>query len=231
MLSSAMSARRARAWWGIVGTATAVLASVLVTGCYDGFDPLDPEVLAEVARTRGDAVGFERSGIYVGTFDVLECGCSGLDAQINVTLCTLIELQEQVGGTALADIEIVQADGTVRITALQFDGGFDASGPLLPVFYGPLQADGRVSAAGVLQADAIAVQGQVLGRVDGVVEREDDTWVFVAELQQRYAVDLLSGQDFLDIGLEGGEIQSVDCRERIALDVRWQTPPYVPIDG
>jgi hypothetical protein len=55
--------------------------------------------------------------------------------------------------------------------------------------------------------------------------------VFVAELQQRYAVELLGVQDFLDIGLEGGEIQSVDCRERIALDVRWQTPPYVPIDG
>lgn len=224
-----MLAQVTRAWRciGILGAATAALA---LPGCYEGFDPLDPEVLAEVARSRGDAQGFERSGVYVGTFEVHECGCGEVDSRFDVSLCTTIERIEELGLPPVLELELVQADGTVRIEALGLGDFFEQQALLLPVFYGPLHADGRLSAAGVLQADAIAVQGQVLGRIDGTSEQVAGEWALVAEYQQRYAVDFITAPDVLDIGIEGDSL-SVDCRERIGLDLRWTSPPIGPLGG
>ena len=221
---------RARQWsLGAIGAAAAALGP---TGCYEGFDPLDPEVLAEVARSRGDARGYDRSGVYAGTFEVHECGCGEVDSRFDVSLCTTIERLEALGLPPVLELELVQADGTVRIEALGLGDFFEEQALLLPVFYGPLHADGRIAAAGVLQADAIAVQGQVLGRIDGTLGHDDETdaWALVAEYQQRYAVDFITAPDVLDIGIEGDSL-SIDCRERIGLDLRWASPPLAPIDG
>lgn len=219
-----------RAWpWGI-GILGAAAAALALPGCYEGFDPLDPEVLAEVARSRGDAQGFERSGVYVGTFEVHECGCGEVDSRFDVSLCTTIERIEELGLPPVLELELVQADGTVRIEALGLGDFFEEQALLLPVFYGPLHADGRLAAAGVLQADAIAVQGQVLGRIDGTSEQVAGEWALVAEYQQRYAVDFITAPDVLDIGIEGDSL-SVDCRERIGLDLRWTSPPIGPLGG
>jgi hypothetical protein len=216
-------------WSRAIGGAVALAAG----GCYDGFDPLDPEVLAEVARTRGDALGFERSGIYGGEIEVLDCGCYGaLDASgFDVSLCIALENLEMLGVPPMLDLEIVQADGTLRVRALRFGGFFDSQVQLVPVFYGPLHADGRMSAAGVLQADAITAQGQVLGRLDGTVELVDGEWAFVGEYRQRYALDLIGMSAVLDFGVDDPEVTSIDCRERIALDLRWAAPPFEPLGG
>lgn len=234
MLIVAMGARRARAWSGGVA-ATATLAAIFtVGGCYEGFDPLDPEVLAEVARTRGDAQGFDRSGIYVGRADVLECGCDGALTSLGGggSLCQSLESLEMAGIDPVLDMELVQADGTVRVRALAFGGLFESETTLLPSFYGPLHADGRLSAAGVLQADLVAAQGQVLGRVDGTLELVNGQWTLVGEYQQRYELDFIAQPDVLDAAFdEQGTVTSVDCRERMALDLRWAAPPYTPLDG
>lgn len=219
-----------RAWRSGIGILGAAAAALALPGCYEGFDPLDPEVLAEVARSRGDAVGFERSGVYVGTFEVHECGCGEVDSRFDVSLCTTFERIEELGLPPVLELELVQADGTVRIEALGLGDFFEEQALLLPVFYGPVHADGRLAAAGVLQADAIAVQGQVLGRIDGTSEQVAGEWALVAEYQQRYAVDFITAPDVLDIGIEG-ESLSVDCRERIGLDLRWTSPPIGPLGG
>lgn len=227
--------RAQAAWSRIAGAAAAALAAIVgVGGCYDGVDPLDPEVLAEVARSRGDAQGFERSGIYAGTVEVLECSCDStlMDAGLDVSLCLSFDQLEMAGLPPTLDLEIVQADGTVRVRPLAFATVITADSQLLPVFYGPLHADGRLSAAGVLQSDVVAAQGQVLGRVDGTLERVDGQWGLVAEYRQRYAVDFITQPDVLDVAIDDeGTRTSVDCRERLALDLVWIAPPFEPLGG
>jgi hypothetical protein len=217
---------RARRWG--IGAIGALTAAIVAPGCRDEVDPLDPEVLAELARSRGDAQGIDRSGIYVGTFEVLHCGCGEIDTPYDVSLCTAAE-NLPFGAPPLLQLELVQADGSVRIQALALGDFFESEAVLLPVFYGPLQADGRLSAGGVLQADALLVQGQVLGRIDGISEFDDELgWGLVVEYQQRYAIELLADPGVLDIGLDV-ESQSVDCRERVGLDLRWVSPPFGPV--
>jgi hypothetical protein len=208
-----------------------VLPAVLAVapGCYQGSDPLDPEVLAEVARSRGDAQGFEHSGVYVGTFEALECGCGGIDARFDVSLCALIDDAAALGFDDGLDMELIQADGSVRIEALALAGFFEQQAALLPLLYGPLQADGRISSAGVLQADAIAVQGQVLARLDGTLDGQAGAWALTVEYQQRYVLDLLGGGDeFIDDDVET-VLATTDCRERVGLDLRWVSPPLEPV--
>jgi len=208
-----------------------VTASI-TPGCHEELDPLDPEVLAEVARTRGDAQGIERSGIYVGMFETLECGCSGVDAAYDLSLCTAVERLEDLGLPPWLQLELVQADGSVRIQALGLADFFEAEASLLPSFYGPLHSDGRLSVAGVLQIDALVASGSVLGRIDGTSELEPEGWALVAEYQQRYALDLVIQPDVLDFGGEDEvEVQPVDCRERVSLDLRWVSPPFGPVVG
>jgi hypothetical protein len=207
------------------------LVALAMPGCYDGFDPLDPAVLAAVARGRGDAQGFEHSGVYTGAYEVLDCGCSNIESVLDVSLCTSLELAASVGVTPDLALELVQADGTARMRALGLGGFFTAELALLPALYGSLQADGRLATAGVLEADAVVVSGQVLGRIDGTIEREDDGWRLVGDYRQRYVVDLIASPDALDIGLDAeGAPQAVDCREHIALDLRWIGPPAPPIN-
>lgn len=211
--------------------AAGVMGALATPGCYDGFDPLDPAVLAAVARGRGDAEGFERSGVYAGAFEVLDCGCSDIDSVLDVSLCSSLELAESVGVTPDLELELLQAGGTVRARALGLGGFFEEELSLLPAQYGSLQADGRLATAGVLQADALAVTGQVLGRIDGTVERDGDGWRLVGDYRQRYVVDLVATPETLDFGFDAeGEVLAVDCREHIALDLRWVGPPAPPVD-
>jgi len=217
---------RARQRWVLGAMGALALAA---PGCYDGYDPLAPEVLAEVMRSRGDAQGFERSGVYEGSVEPLDCGCTDLDGGLTVSLCTALD-DAAAFGLANLQLELVQAEGSVRLRALGLGGFFEAQAPLLPVFYGPLHADGSMSAAGVIEADVLAVQGQVLARIDGTIERDGDEWHLVADYQQRYVVELVVPPDALDVGIaEGEEGRAIDCREHIGLDVRWTAPSPVPV--
>ena len=168
----------------------------------------------------------------MGTFDVLECGCSDVETTYDVSLCTSIERLEAIGLPPVLQIELVQADGTVRVQALGLGDFFESEASLLPVFYGPLHADGRLSVAGVLELDVLVAQGKVLGRIDGTSEFDAGAWTLVAEYQQRYALELPSQSEVLDFGVEGdAPLQPVDCRERIDLDLRWISPPLPPVIG
>lgn len=197
------------------------LAASMVGGCYQGYDPLDPEVLAEIIRSRGDAAGIELSGLYRGTFEVLTCGCAEEDTTYDVTLCTGLTELEDAGLGATFDVVVIQADGSVRLSEQNVQLLDGLGQPLLPTFYGSIDADGALSAAGVLQTDALLVEGQVLGRVDGTLD-EDGLRV---ELQQRYRLqtDVTS--------LIDGEIElaDVDCREWLELDLLRLGPPPLPL--
>jgi hypothetical protein len=131
-------------------------------------------------------------------------------------------------------MEVVQADGSARVRPLALDAFFEAEANLLPPLYGSVHADGRLSVAGLLQVDAIAVQGQVLGRIDGTVALDDESGasVLVADYQQRYQVELFGSMDAtLDFLEEDMLIQTVDCRERIGLDLEWVAPLPTPLPG
>ena len=205
-------------------TSRIVLALALASlgGCYQGYDPLDPELLAEIIRSRGDAAGLERSGQYRGTFEVLSCGCEVEDTTFDVTLCTGLTDLEEAGLSASFDLTVIQADGSVRLSEQNVQLLDGLGEPLLPTFYGSLDADGTVSAAGVLQTDALLVEGQVLGRVDGAF---DDDGGLTLELQQRYRL-----RTDVTTPIDGEiELRDVDCREWLELDLMWIALPPLPL--
>ncbi len=196
------------------------LICMATPGCYDGFDPLDPEVLAEIARERGDADGIGKTGVYRGTFDPIDCGCTQLVIGFDVSLCALISTA--TGFTDNLDVEVIQADGTVRITTLPLSFNGNTAEPLLlPTLYGPLDSDGTIAAGGVVQADSIVVGGQVYGRMDGTLVGE----TLEVDYRQRVVVDVLGGAD------ERAPIDSIDCRERIGMSLTWAGTAIDPSEG
>lgn len=215
---------RARAWG-------ALLLAAALPGCGEDYDPLDPAVLAAVARSRGDARGQALGGFYVGRFEALECGCADVFTDIDVeaarlaSLCTLIEEAEGLGLDDRLDVELVQADGTARAHGLRLGGLFQEDATLLPVLYGALEADGTISVAGVLTLDVVFAQGQVLGRFDGTLHQPDGAPLptLEVEYQQRYVADLAVEAEDLPEGSEG-ILEAVDCRERIGLSLTWEAP-------
>jgi hypothetical protein len=164
----------------------------------------------------------------MGTFEALECGCADVGGRFDVSLCTLIEDAAALGFEDGLDVELIQADGSVRVEALALSSLFEEQAALVPLLYGSLHTDGRISSAGVLQADVLAAQGQVLARLDGTLEGEPGAWTLVAEYQQRYVLDLLGGDEFVSEEVDR-VLQSTDCRERLSLDLRWVAPPLEPV--
>ncbi|MEM9460106.1 MAG: hypothetical protein AAGF11_38375 [Myxococcota bacterium] len=201
--------------------ALALPLGVTPVGCYDGFDPLDPERLAEIARSRGDAQGIAWSGQYVGEVEPLECGCQQVDDANVLSLCGVVDQFGELGLTAMFPLTVIQADGTVQVLLLPPDQDIEDVPILNPPLYGPLDADGRVSAGGSLLGDGLLVRGQVLARIDGTVTDAEGTPTLDAELQQRYVVQLAQSVDSLDIGDDQAQFRDIDCRERVALDLRW----------
>ncbi len=230
-----MSVIRPQRLWRSSAVLVALVAGVGAPGCYEGFDPLDPEVIAEVARGRGDAQGFEHSGIYGGTFEALECGCDSLDDRFNVSLCPLIDMLTDLGFEDALALELIQADGSVRAQALPGSDFLELgdNSLSLPLLYGSLQAEGRISAAGVIAVDVLVAEGQVLARIDGTLEGETQAWRLQVEYQQRYVLDVIASDE---LGAEFTKesdptVVSADCRERIALDLIWLAPPLGPLGG
>lgn len=199
----------------------------LASGCYEGFDPLDPAVLTEVMRTRGNAVGDGHTGIYLGTVETLECGCPPVDPraglEYDATLCGVIEYAEDFGLEDAIAIELVQGDGSVRIRAVGAESPDDVT-VLLPTLYGPLYTDGRVFAGGILEVDALLVQGAARARVDGTLVGDPEAGRLELEYRQINQVELLGNA--LDgavdgFGVEDEVLQTLDCRERIRLSMAW----------
>ena len=196
------------------------LALVLAAlpGCYDGADPLDPQLLAEIARSRGDAEGISLSGFYRGEFEKIDCGCEDIPRAQQASLCTLIDNAGLFGMGGLFAVEVVQADGTLRIRPEVQDllsGEF-----LAPTLYGPVSAEGDVVVAGVLRADALLVQGQVLGRADGTLTGPPGASVLEVDYQQRSTLDVITSDGGPDREISNG-VETIDCRERIAMDLTW----------
>lgn len=209
--------------------ASLVALVALSAGCYDGHDPLDPERLAEITRRHGDAVGIEMSGVYEGSVELLECGCEDVVAARAVSLCWGLEQLELFGRELSYRVHVVQADGSVRIqptVAMPMDPGDDPieTTPLTLTMYGPLQADGALMAAGVLQVDQLLAEGRILGRVDGTLTGPDQEWALMLEVQQRYQLELASGLSTPVLDFGETTLESVDCREHLALDLRWLGP-------
>ena len=219
MRATGGSSRRRR-----VGT---LLGLALLPACYQGYDPVDPETLAEIMRTRGDAEGIELSGLYRGRFDVLSCGCDQEMTTFDVTLCAALEEADRLGIETIFDVVVIQADGSMRVSEEGFEIDGNLGAPLLPTLYGPLDADGTLSIAGILQTDALLVEGQVLSRIDGTLDEDG----LSGELQQRYhlSTDVTDGAPIEERPGGGSTPAEVDCREWIGLDLVRLGPPPLPL--
>lgn len=168
--------------------------------------------LERLARAQGDAVGFDRSGGYQGTIETTKCSCdTGLDNPA-ITLCTLIGDLE---GTGIQPaVEVLAADGSVRLFAATSSFVDTEDVVVIPTFYGANMEDGALTLAGILRTDALVVQGEARGRIDGTLWGNELT----GELRLRYSV-----RSQIDLNFDGDtELQSLDCEERATLDLqRW----------
>ncbi len=204
---------RRRPGWGLA------LVLVALPGCYDGTDPLDPDLLAEIARTRGDADGIALSGLYRGEFEKIDCGCEDVPSAQQLSLCTIIDNAGLFGMGGLFEVEVVQADGTLRIHPETAQGAVTTE-ILLPTLYGPLNGEGDVVVAGILRADALLLEGRVLGRADGTLTGAPGESVLELDYQQRNTLDVIQSEDGSGRDV-APRIETVDCRERISMDLTW----------
>ncbi|MCA9711016.1 MAG: hypothetical protein KDK70_34560, partial [Myxococcales bacterium] len=63
---------------------------------------------------------------------------------------------------------------------------------------------------------------QVLARLDGTIGGSPS--VLEVDYQQRYVVDVLGGQlDFDELG-DSTVLESIDCRERVFMELTWSGP-------
>jgi hypothetical protein len=164
---------------------SALAAGVLwLAACEEPLGPLSPETVDAITKTKGDAVGFERSGAYLVQVEVVECPCStttsatgrpGAVTQIlrPLSACAMIEQ----GPEEPARIDVVATDGVVAFGS----AGSDTQ------LIGPLYEGGRFSAGAVTSIVTFAAEGRRITRLDGDFDRLDNGHDFEATLLNRIA--------------------------------------------
>lgn len=132
------------------------LGCVIATACAEEPGPLDREVVAEIARSRGDAQGGERTGSYYASFDVGACDCP---ADITLPLC----LSQEFADTFDLELRVVEGDGFLTMTMVDSE---------LLLLSGAIDEDGTATLGSVVIGFGYSTNLVVIGRLDG--EFEDD---------------------------------------------------------
>lgn len=135
------------------------VAAVLLTfgaGCEsEPVDPLDPELIHELAIERGTASGDARSGSYDFALAVDTCDCPTFDYQGQpFDLCQLREV-----GNIHA--ELTESDGALVMTSA------------FGLFTGAIEADGSFVVTGVEDLSTAAGPLEWLHRIDGQFSSDD----------------------------------------------------------
>ncbi|MCA9636228.1 MAG: hypothetical protein KC420_09405 [Myxococcales bacterium] len=152
------------------------LAPWLAGACAEEEDPLSAEVLQQIGRSQGDAVGSDRAGVYLLAGDAGPCDCpevGGLD------LCGALAFDAPAWPA-----QVYQHEGLMVLDIA----------PVLTL-YGRLDADGAFVVAAIRSADSLGSQGEILGRVDGAFDGD----TFSGELRLRLQAEYV-GQDPVDCG-------------------------------
>lgn len=155
------------------GRLVLLAAAVLTAACDDATstDPLDRQLVAELARSRGDATGSKRTDDWTMLVEQQECGC--LDE-----IARFICIPEQLTGIAVV-IDVVEGGGFMLMRG-------PLIGPAAGVSYetsGAIEEDGSFDLGFVEIELALATKIMTVARMQG--EFADDDNSFTATLQAR----------------------------------------------
>lgn len=130
-------------------------------GCSPGSEPLDPldrELIAELATAQGSASGDARSGAFTIAFTTDSCDCPSVefDAQ-TIDLCTLVSLGE-------LPAELVEGSGFLGIS----------NEGLALLLTGAIESDGSFIVAGTQDISTLASPLEALRRMDGQFSPSND---------------------------------------------------------
>ena len=156
---------------------------------------MDPEVVAELARTPGDAEGYGYTGTIDGVLEEVDCPCLSDAAIEALSLCTVTGLT--TSGRISGQIDAVQTDGYIVVGLDRF------------VITGGLWDNGTISAGSVSNLTSVVSKGYVITRADGeLVENADGRPELELDIQHR-----ITGELFLSLDPDVPE--SIDCTERL----------------
>ncbi|MEM7158743.1 MAG: hypothetical protein AAF799_38230 [Myxococcota bacterium] len=202
--------------WGRSALAFAMMAGS-VSACDEPDDPWAPERLAEIARARGDAQGHERTGVYQGEYFAIDCPCEELDPALDLSLCTALDQLGTLGLPGTVQIELIEADGQVRLATpdLVLEGVVNEG--LVPIYWGPIDTEGQLQGAGMLEVNSLLARGRVQGLAEGQVFEDQ----LQLEIRQRYAL-----QTEVSLGAdEPLTVERFECEEHISFDLQWDRLP------
>lgn len=163
----------------------------LVGGCEDDPGDLDRDVVSDLSRDHGDALGTSRSGTYDVIIRSEMCTCPDFQTGDleGSSPCALLEL---TGGAVGGLVDVVETDGLLLMRVQGFS------------LTGPIDDDGGFVAGAVLDLTSPLGEGAEIVRADGNFEPRQATWAFAATLRRRLVGNLLE--------------DSVDCTERFTLE-------------
>jgi hypothetical protein len=164
-------------------------------GCDDDPGPLHPDVVADIARTPGDAVGYDRTGAIQGLVEALDCPCDPDPAFETLSLCSLVD----TAGTGMlqGQLDASQTNGHMVVSLESF------------VVTGGVDQDGTIRLGAVTNLTSVITRGHVVTRVDGeLTETETGDYELDSIIEHRIVGELFLSTD-PDVP------RSVDCVERL----------------
>lgn len=121
-------------------------------------DPLERDLIAELATAQGSASGSARSGAFTLAFTIDACDCPTVDIEgQTIDLCGLASFAE-------LPVEVVEGSGILGVSN-------DDEALLLT---GAIEADGSFIIAGTQDVSTLASPLEVLRRVDGQFDAAND---------------------------------------------------------
>ena len=175
-----------------------MLVLVALGGCKEEPGDLDPQVVHDLARQPGTALGLELTGDFDGELVVEDCQCPELTSLEGLSLCQGAgPLAPDPGDSLFLAFEVVQTDGILlfRYSDLSLTG--------------PIDEDGAFAVGGVFDMTTLFTTGKTVTRVDGEFDGPDE---FTALIRNRLAGEVMPGLGELT------EQQSIDCVETFTLD-------------
>ena len=172
----------------------------VASGCKDDPGELDPDVVHDIARTPGDAVGLDLTGDYDAEVTPITCDCPFIGPLAGLSLCQ----GSSPGSTAPREttffaLTVLQTDGLIvlRYEDLTLTGG--------------LNADGSFSAGGIIDISTLLTSGDIITRIDGEFDDTAGIDQFEASIAHRLRGDVLALPDI------DNETSSFDCVETFTL--------------
>jgi hypothetical protein len=167
------------------------------SACADELGPLDPEVVAELARPPGDAKGTAFSGRYILTLTIVDCPC---------TTYPYYSLCPTMGATGTFGLGFTATHGE---GLLELDTDYTS-------LYGRVDADGSFAVGEVVALDTGLLSGQAVSRVDGDFDLDTDGAARVDGELARHVVG-----DYPEVDPVTGAVTKtihIDCTERFMFD-------------